>query len=130
MGYWIIGSLVNRICAAQKQNNPLIQQSINPCFRLLEIVNEHFGADALEAFFNELHMQRVHLVIVLRLLGGEHEIECDLIGLIHHGAMAADHFADVEAQHTGDGFEILVCASDQFIRRIGLRRIRPEDDNV
>jgi hypothetical protein len=41
--------------------------------------------------------------------------------------MAADHFADMETQNAGDGLEVLVCASDQFIRRIGLRRIRPKD---
>jgi hypothetical protein len=98
--------------------------------RLLEIVNGDLFADAFENLLNEINVQRMHLIIVLRLLGRENEIERDLIGLIHDGAMAANHFADVKLQHARNGLEILIGPGDQFFRRVGLRRIRPENDYV
>ena len=97
---------------------------------LLEVVNEDLFADALEDFFDEFHMQRMHLIIVLRLFARENEVERDLIRLVHDWAVAADHLADVELEHAGDGLEILVGAGDEFIRRAGLRRIRPKNDYV
>lgn len=97
---------------------------------LLEIVNHHPGADALEHLLHKLNVLRMHLVIVLGLFVGEDGVQRDLVGLIHHGPFAADHPADVKVLKAGDALEIFVSAFDQLIRRLRLRRIRPEDDDV
>ncbi len=55
---------------------------------LLKVVNDHFFADRFEDFLDELQVERVHLVIVLRLFAVEHNIERNLIGLVHDRAMA------------------------------------------
>ena len=79
---------------------------------LLKIVNHNFFTNAFENFFDEINVERVHLVIVLRLLAGENQIQRNLIGLIHHRAMAAGHLADVKMQHAWDRFEILIRAGE------------------
>lgn len=96
----------------------------------LKIVNGRLRADAFENFFHKLKVLRMHLVGLLGRLAGEDNIQRDLVRLIHHGARAGRHLADVELKHAGDGLEILVCTGDEFVGSIGLRGVGPEDDNV
>lgn len=70
------------------------------------------------------------LVGFLGLLVGEHEVEGDLVGLVHHGAMAGNHLADVEVEDSRDVPQILLGAGDEFIGGVGLGGIGPEDDDV
>lgn len=72
----------------------------------------------------------MHLIIVLRLLVGEDEVQRDLIRLVHHRAVAADHFAHVEVQHAGDRREILLSAGNQLIGGLRVGGVGPENDNV
>jgi hypothetical protein len=44
--------------------------------------------------------------------------------------VAADHLTDVKVEHAGDGLEVLIGPGDEFIRRVGLRRIGPENDKM
>ena len=70
---------------------------------------------------------------LIRLLGGlagENQVQRDLIRLIHNRARAGRHFADVKVQQAGNGLEILVRTGDEFVRRVGLRRVGPENDDV
>src|SRR5262245_23886262 len=60
-------------------------------FDLLEIVNHHSLTNALKNSLYEIHMHRMHLVIILSLLAWEHQVESDLISLVHDRTMAADH---------------------------------------
>ena len=63
-----------------------------------EVVNNDFFPKRL-AVIDELQVLGMDLIIVLRLLIREDEVEGDLIGLINYGAMAADHFPHVEVKH-------------------------------
>jgi hypothetical protein len=75
-------------------------------------------------------MQRMHLIIILRLLAGENRVERDLISPIHDRPRAANHFADVKMRQAGNGLEKFFGTSDDFIGGFGLGRIGPEYDNV
>jgi hypothetical protein len=44
--------------------------------------------------------------------------------------MAAHHFADMEMQRARDGFQVFVRPIDQFVGRIRIVRIGPENNNV
>jgi hypothetical protein len=79
---------------------------------------------------DEFEVLGVDLVVVLRLFAGEDDIEGDLIGLVHDGAEAAYHFADVKVGDTGDVFEVFVAAGDDLGGGIGLGGVGPENDNV
>ena len=96
----------------------------------MKIIHDHAFTDALEDALDKFHVRWVHLVIVLRLFVFEDEIQRDLVGLVHDGAVARDHFADVEVEAAGNGFQILVGAGNQFIGGGGIGRIGPENDNV
>ena len=97
---------------------------------LLKIVDDDFLAGGLENFLHELEVLRVDLICLLGLFAREHQIQRDLISLLHDRARAGRHFADMKLQHAGNGSQIFVRAGDQFIRRVGLRRVGPEDDDV
>ena len=99
-------------------------------FRLREVVNDDLRAVRLERFFDELDVQRMDLIVVLRLLVREHEVQRDLIGLIDHGPVAANHLAHVKAEHAGDGLEVLFATRDEIGGGVGFVRMGPEDDNV
>jgi hypothetical protein len=75
-------------------------------------------------------MQRMHLVIILLLLGLELEVERDLIALIDDIAVALDHAADVEALHAGNGTQIFFRAGEERIGGVGNLGLGPEDDDV
>ena len=72
----------------------------------------------------------MHLIIVLRLLAGEDRVQRHLIGLVHHGTMAAHHLADVELREAGDVLEVLLATGDNRIRSFGFGGVRPKNDNV
>ena len=97
---------------------------------LFEMYTTTFVHTRLKTFSHELDVLRVRLVFVLSLFVGKGKVERHLVGLVNHRAMAAHHFPDVKLQYTGDGFEILESASEEFLGGIGLSRISPEYDNV
>ena len=97
---------------------------------LLEIVHHDFCANALEHFLNEIDVRRMHLVIVLRFLVREDQIESDLIGLIDHRSVARRHSANVIVKNAGNPFKISIRAFDQFISGFGILRIGPEYNDV
>src|SRR3989442_4025660 len=68
--------------------------------KLLKIINHTPGAIGFEGFFDEFEMQRMHLIVVLRLLAWEDQIESDLVGLINDRSMAWDHPAHMTAKDT------------------------------
>ena len=72
----------------------------------------------------------MRLVIVLRLLVRKHDVERDVITLIHHGPMARHHAPDVKTHDAWHSFEPLVGTRDQFIDRVRLLRISPKNDNM
>jgi hypothetical protein len=96
----------------------------------LKIVNHHLLADLLENIFDKLNVLRMYLVLILSLLAGENGVERDLIGLIHHRPMAADHLAHVKVDQAGNILQVLVRPGDKFIRRVWLCGIGPKDDDV
>ncbi len=96
----------------------------------LEIINHTLGAIGFEGFFDEFEMQRMHLIIVLRLLVWEDQIESDLIGLINDGSMAWDHPAHMKTKHTGDRFQVFFRAGNQFLGGRSFIVFGPKDDNV
>ena len=63
---------------------------------LLKIVDDNFPRQPLREFFRELNVLRMQLIFVFRFLVGERKVQGDLIGLIHDGAVACNHFADVK----------------------------------
>ena len=97
---------------------------------LFEVVNDDLFADLFEHLFDELDMQRMGLIIVLRFLVGKNQIKRYLVGLVDDGSMAVGHFADVELEHARDWFEELLGALDQFIGRFWVSRVSPKNDNV
>ena len=97
---------------------------------LLEVVNDHLLSDRFEDFLDELQMQRVHLVIVLRLFAGEHDIERDLIRLVHHWAMARYHLADMKMNDARDRRQILLRTRDEFVRGLGLGWGSPKNHDM
>ncbi len=97
---------------------------------LFEIVNDDFGAVRLEAFLHEFQVERMDLVIVLRLFGIELDVKRHLVGLIDNGAVTGRHSADVKRANARDGFEVLIGARDKVLRGLRLVRIGPENDNV
>ena len=98
--------------------------------KLLKIVDDDFLADALENFLHEFDVLRVDLIRLLGGFAGKNHVQRHLIGLVHDRPRAGRHLADVKLQHAGNVLEVLVGAGDQFIRRVGLRRIRPENNDV
>jgi hypothetical protein len=44
--------------------------------------------------------------------------------------MAGRHFANVKLHHTGDVFEQLVRAGEQFVRGVRVGRVSPENNDV
>ena len=74
----------------------------------LKIINLATGAVRLKWFLDEFDVERVDLVIVLDFFIWENEVERDLVALVHDGAVAGHHLADVKALHAelfGDGAE-------------------------
>lgn len=109
------------------RNNRLKAELQTPSF---EVVDGDFFHVRFYALGDEFEVLRVNLIIVLRLLAGEGGVQRDLIGLVHNGAGAADHLADVEKCEAGDGFKKFVGAGDDGIGGLGLRGVGPENDNV
>ncbi len=68
----------------------------------------------LEDLLNEFEVQRVHLILVLRRLAREDEVQRHLVALLHDRAGAGDHFSDVEMERSGDGPEVLLRVGDEF----------------
>lgn len=69
---------------------------------LSKIVNYNPPRQGLGCFLRKLHVLRVDLIIVLRLLVQKHNIERDLVRLINDRAMAGGHFANVEIENAGN----------------------------
>ena len=59
--------------------------------RSFKIVNHDLDAIRLERFLDELNVQRVFLIRVLRLLVLERDVQRHLIRLVHDRAMARYH---------------------------------------
>ena len=97
---------------------------------LLEIVNYNPLAGRLENLFHELKVQRMRLIIILRLLAREHNIEGNLIRLVHHRPVAGRHLADMKVNNTRDRRQIFLCAGDEFVGRLGMGRIGPKNHDV
>ena len=72
----------------------------------------------------------MRLVVVLSFLVRKDQVEGDLVGLVHHRAVARDHFPDVKVEDAGDGLEKLVGAGNEFIRGRGFVGLGPKNDNV
>ena len=96
----------------------------------LKIVNHDLLDVGFDVFRHELEMLRVDLIVVLGLFAGEGGVQGELITLIDYRAGAADHFTDMEFHDAGNVFEVFVGAGYDLIRRIGIRRVRPENDNM
>ncbi len=97
---------------------------------LLKIVNQNFFSADFKYLFHEFDVLRMHLVIVLRFFAGENQVQRHLVSLVHHRPMARRHSTDVKAEDARNRPQIFFRARDQFIRRIGFRGIRPENNNV
>ena len=70
------------------------------------------------------------LIRLLRRLARENQVQRDLIALIHDGARAGCHLADVKLQHARNDLEIFVRAGDEFLGRVRLRGVSPKDDDM
>ena len=70
------------------------------------------------------------LVVVLRLLVVELEVQRDLVALLDDRPFAFHHAPDVETVYAGDGAQIFLHACDQGVGGIGDFGFRPEDDDV
>ena len=97
---------------------------------LLKIVYHDLFDVGFDVFRHELEMLRMDLVIVLRFFAREGGVQGDLVSLIHHRARTAGHFPDMEFHDARNVFEVFVGAGDDLIRRIGISRVRPENDNM
>jgi hypothetical protein len=106
-------------------NQTLIRNDV-----LFEIVNHATLAHLLEGVFHELNVHRMYLIVIMRLLRIENQIERDLIRLIHHGPVALYHPSDMEALHSRNRPEVLLGTRDQFIGRLGILWISPENNNM
>jgi hypothetical protein len=95
----------------------------------LEIVDDYLRPKRL-ALVHKLQMLRMILIFVLRLLRLKLEVQCNLVTLIDDPAMAARHLAGVEVHNTGNGSEVFLCASDHFLRSVGLVRVGPKNYDV
>jgi len=95
----------------------------------LEVVNDYLRPKRL-ALFHKLQMQRMILILVLSLLRLKLEVQSNLVTLIDDTAMAARHLAGVEVHNTGNGSEVFLCASDHFLRSVGLGRVGPKNYDV
>ena len=75
------------------------------CFKnSFKIVNDGLRAGALENFFHKFKVLRMDLIRLLRRLAGENQVQRDLVALLHDGARAGRHFADVKLDHAGNIF--------------------------
>jgi hypothetical protein len=97
---------------------------------LFEVINHHFFADTLKDPFYELNVHWMDLILILRFLVTKHEVERDLIRLVHYWPMAPHHFPYMEFKRAGDGFQVSVSALDQLIRSVRVARVDPKNDNV
>lgn len=105
--------------------------SLGKFWRLLsEVVDDHFFADSLEDFFDELKVQRMNLIVVLNFFVGEDDVEGDLVALIDNGSLAGGHFAGVEVEGSRNGFQVLGDAVQQFLRGMRLVGIGPKNNDV
>ena len=116
-----------------------MNRNCKPCFmatkdartrRLLEVINNDLLAHRFENLVHELQMKRVRLIMVLRLLAVEHDIESNLIRLIHDRPMAGRHFANVKMRDARNRREVPFRAGNQLIRRFGISRVGPENHHV
>ena len=97
---------------------------------LLKIVNDHFLADRFENFLDELQMQRVLLVVVLRFIAVEDNVERHLLGLVHHRPMAPGHLADMKMNNARERRQKFPGSGDQFVRGLRIGRVGPENHDV
>jgi len=72
----------------------------------------------------------MRLIIVLRFLVRENEVQRDLVTLLDCRAMAWRHFAGVKLQHAGDVFEQFIRAGEEFVRGVRVHRVGSENDDV
>jgi len=100
---------------------------MNPSFK---IVDRDFLHERLYVLGDKFKVLRMHLIIVLRLFAGEGRAQCDLIGLVHDGPVAANHLADVEMREAGDGLEKFVRAGNDGIGGFGFGGVGPENDDM
>ena len=70
------------------------------------------------------------LVCLLCGLVGEDDVEGDLIGLVHDGAVAGNHAAGVELLDARDGAQEFFSGSDELRRGLGIGGVEPKDDDV
>lgn len=87
-------------------------------------------AGLFEDFFHEFEVLRMDLIGLFRCFAGQNQVQGDLIGLVHDGARAGGHPADMELEDAGDVAEIFVGTGDKFFDGIGLSGVGPEDDDV
>ena len=99
-------------------------------FSLSEIVNNAAGANFFENLLHKLNMKGVHLVIILRFLVSEDQIQPDLIRLIHNGSMTLHHPSNVDMLNARNRAQILFGSSNQFVRRLRIVRVGPKNHNV
>jgi hypothetical protein len=98
--------------------------------RRLKIIDDCLLAGLFENIVDKFNVQRMYLVIVLRLLVGKNDIERDLVGLIDHGPVAGGHFAGVKMQDAWNGPQVFFHAGQKFVGGFRVGGIGPEYDNV
>lgn len=99
-------------------------------FLLSEIVNNAARANFFENLLHKLNMERVHLVVILRFLISEDQIQPNLIRLIDNGSMTLNHPSNVNMLNARNWAQILFGSSNQFIRRLRIVRVGPKNHNV
>ena len=87
---------------------------VRPCRHLRKVVNDDFGHEGLHAVRDEFKMQRVYLIIILRLFADENGVQRDLITLVNDRSRTTHHFADVEMSEAGNVLEESVSAGDDL----------------
>jgi hypothetical protein len=97
---------------------------------LFKIVNQNFFRQSFHIFFHELQMRGMRLIIVLSFFGWKNEIKRDLIGLVHDGPVARDHFANVKLNDAGNRREQLIRAGNQFVRGVRGVAMSPKNYDV
>ena len=86
-----------------KKRRPNLQTRRHaPLAASFEIVHDHLCPEGI-ALLYKLQMLRMALIIVLRLLRLEMDVQSNLVTLIHNTAIAGRLLAGVEVNNTGDG---------------------------
>ena len=72
----------------------------------------------------------MELIRVLSSFVWKGDVQGNLVNLVHYRSVAGNHFAYVKLEHTRNGLQLAMHASDQFICGFGVFRFGPENDNV